>query len=103
MLGLGEPQRQLGVAREPERRGEEGLEQRREVSGDAADDRPSRLGDAVRECGIGVLVGQVEGRLDGERGEDEADECAQRDEAAEQPGVGDVEWARDDAGADGGG
>ena len=73
---------ELRVAEQPERRGEDRLEQRRKVRRAATDDRAPGLGDAARQRRVDVLVGQVERGRVRER-EQESDAQTGCDDAGE--------------------
>ncbi len=80
---LRQAQRDARVAEEPERCGEDRLEEGREARGVAADRRPARRRQLVRERRVDVLVGEEERGRMGER-EQEADQRAHPDDPREQ-------------------
>ncbi len=90
---LDDAERGVDVADQPRRRGDDRLEQRREVRGAAADQRPPGLGDRPADRRVDVLVGEqrrhrpqpCQGRPDGEAHHDEAGERV--DDAALHTGL----------------
>ena len=89
VLGLGQPVGEIGVVEEPERRGEERLEQRGEVRRVVADQRAAALGERARDSRVDVLVREVErGRVDQGR-------CEAEHEADDHdPGEHEARWDR---------
>ena len=81
--GLRQAQRNARVAEEPERCGEDRLEEGREAGGVAADRRPARRRQLVCERRVDVLVGEEERGRMRER-EQEADQGAHPDDPHEQ-------------------
>ncbi len=86
VLGLRQPERQLGIAGQPERNRKQRFEQRREMGRHTADHGMARLRDSPRERRIRVFVREVDGCLETERREHEAHDGAQPDERGEHHG-----------------